>query len=317
MRFRKSVNLGKGVKLNISKSGVSTSIGGKGVSLNTGSRGTYLNTGLPGTGLYDRKKISGNTSTGRNVTATGGNMATTGTGDGYMMININDIEESPDIPPYPKNNPVAHVVLFFFTVGIGNLVYYSHIKNKQNQWKVIENRRKILEPKLKSIKKNELFGNAKVFIIDLNNIVAFSDKGYIALWTENNDEMKVFSVSDIQKMNQEIKSGPCYAHFYTNDFDNNSVSLYLGEVHSKEETESKRNLYNEIKGLFSVLKGQFTEKKSAGSTKNKDKSEKTVDNINAAPTDPTVELKKYKELLDTGIITQEDFNAKKKQLLNL
>ena len=33
--------------------------------------------------------------------------------------------------------------------------------------------------------------------------------------------------------------------------------------------------------------------------------------------DPTVELKKYKELLDTGVITQEDFDAKKKQLLNL
>lgn len=34
-------------------------------------------------------------------------------------------------------------------------------------------------------------------------------------------------------------------------------------------------------------------------------------------TDPTIELKKYKELLDSGIITQEDFDAKKKQLLNL
>jgi hypothetical protein len=51
------------------------------------------------------KKISGNTTTGRNITATGGNM---GTGDGYMMINITDIDESPDIPPYPKSNPVAH-----------------------------------------------------------------------------------------------------------------------------------------------------------------------------------------------------------------
>ena len=29
------------------------------------------------------------------------------------------------------------------------------------------------------------------------------------------------------------------------------------------------------------------------------------------------ELKKYKELLDTGVITQEEFEAKKKQLLNL
>lgn len=33
--------------------------------------------------------------------------------------------------------------------------------------------------------------------------------------------------------------------------------------------------------------------------------------------DVTEELKKYKELLDDGVITQEEFNEKKKQLLNL
>jgi hypothetical protein len=163
MRFRKSINLGKSIKLNISKSGVSTTIGGKGASLNMGGKGTYLNTGIPGTGIYDRKKINGNSATGRNVT-TGGNMAIKGAGDGYMMININDIDESPDIPPYPKNNLVVHIVLLFFTAGIGNLFYYSYIKNKQNQWKTIENRHKILEPKLMSIKNNEIFSNAKVFI---------------------------------------------------------------------------------------------------------------------------------------------------------
>ena len=32
---------------------------------------------------------------------------------------------------------------------------------------------------------------------------------------------------------------------------------------------------------------------------------------------PVEELKKYKELLDGGIITQEEFDAKKKQLLGL
>ncbi len=32
---------------------------------------------------------------------------------------------------------------------------------------------------------------------------------------------------------------------------------------------------------------------------------------------PADELKKYKELLDSGIITQEEFNAKKKQILGL
>ena len=29
------------------------------------------------------------------------------------------------------------------------------------------------------------------------------------------------------------------------------------------------------------------------------------------------ELKKYKELFDSGVITQEEFDAKKKQILNL
>jgi len=33
--------------------------------------------------------------------------------------------------------------------------------------------------------------------------------------------------------------------------------------------------------------------------------------------DPTVELKKYKDLLDQGIITQEDFDRKKNELLSL
>lgn len=38
---------------------------------------------------------------------------------------------------------------------------------------------------------------------------------------------------------------------------------------------------------------------------------------NAFHTDTAEELKKYKDLLDAGTITQEEFNAKKKQLLNL
>ena len=43
--------------------------------------------------------------------------------------------------------------------------------------------------------------------------------------------------------------------------------------------------------------------------------EETVD---AAPAfSPADEIKKYKELLDMGAITQEEFDAKKRQLLNL
>jgi len=62
MRFRKTVSICKGVKLNLSKSGVSCTVGGKGLSLNLGKEGVFLNTSLPGTGIYDRKKLFGGTS---------------------------------------------------------------------------------------------------------------------------------------------------------------------------------------------------------------------------------------------------------------
>lgn len=57
MRFRKSITICKGVKLNFSKSGVTATVGGKGISANLGKQGVFLNTSLPGTGIYDRKRI--------------------------------------------------------------------------------------------------------------------------------------------------------------------------------------------------------------------------------------------------------------------
>ena len=47
--------------------------------------------------------------------------------------------------------------------------------------------------------------------------------------------------------------------------------------------------------------------------------EKTKDKVNIAKRDASVtdELKKFKELLDMGAITQEEFDAKKKELLGL
>jgi len=57
MRFRKSINIFKGVRMNVSKSGVSLTVGRKGISTNIGKEGVFLNTSLPGTGLYDRRKL--------------------------------------------------------------------------------------------------------------------------------------------------------------------------------------------------------------------------------------------------------------------
>lgn len=57
--FRKSVNLGGGLKLNFSKSGVGLSGGVKGARISTGPRGTYLNLSIPGTGIGYRTRLGG------------------------------------------------------------------------------------------------------------------------------------------------------------------------------------------------------------------------------------------------------------------
>ena len=50
-RFRKSIRLLPGVRLNISKSGFSTSVGRPGATINIGKRGVRGTVGLPGSGL--------------------------------------------------------------------------------------------------------------------------------------------------------------------------------------------------------------------------------------------------------------------------
>ncbi len=56
-RFRKSINVMPGVRLNLSKSGVSTTIGARGASGTMGKRGVYSNVGIPGTGVSFRQRL--------------------------------------------------------------------------------------------------------------------------------------------------------------------------------------------------------------------------------------------------------------------
>lgn len=70
MRFRKSVKICKGVRINFSKTGASCTLGMPGLSVNVGKKGTYLNTGIPGTGLYNRTKIDGSSTNRSNTTST-------------------------------------------------------------------------------------------------------------------------------------------------------------------------------------------------------------------------------------------------------
>ena len=50
-RFRRTIRLGKGLRINISKSGTSLSLGHRGATVNFGPKGEKLTLGLPGSGL--------------------------------------------------------------------------------------------------------------------------------------------------------------------------------------------------------------------------------------------------------------------------
>ncbi|RQD77057.1 MAG: DUF4236 domain-containing protein [Candidatus Syntrophonatronum acetioxidans] len=58
LRFRRSMNLGGGLRLNLSKSGIGISGGGRGARIGTGPRGQRMAVGIPGTGLFYEKRSS-------------------------------------------------------------------------------------------------------------------------------------------------------------------------------------------------------------------------------------------------------------------
>jgi len=68
IRFRKSLKLAPGVRMNLSGGGLSWTLGPRGTSVGIGKRGTYLNAGLPGTGLSMRQSLSGASAQPRQAT---------------------------------------------------------------------------------------------------------------------------------------------------------------------------------------------------------------------------------------------------------
>ena len=65
-RFRKTIKLLPGLRLNLSKSGVSASVGEAGATVNVSDKGVRGTVGLPGTGIsYSERLSSGEPATGR------------------------------------------------------------------------------------------------------------------------------------------------------------------------------------------------------------------------------------------------------------
>jgi Protein of unknown function (DUF4236) len=70
IRYRRSVKLAPGIRMNLSGGGLSWTLGPRGASVGVGKRGTYVSTGIPGTGLYSRTRIGGSGKGSRGRTST-------------------------------------------------------------------------------------------------------------------------------------------------------------------------------------------------------------------------------------------------------
>lgn len=57
-RFRKTIKILPGIRLNLSKSGISTSVGVKGATINISDKGTRGTVGIPGTGVSYTERIA-------------------------------------------------------------------------------------------------------------------------------------------------------------------------------------------------------------------------------------------------------------------
>lgn len=68
-RMRKSVKLGPGVRLNLSRSGIGVSAGVKGLRVSTGPRGSRITASIPGTGISYQSRLGSTKSRRRTKSA--------------------------------------------------------------------------------------------------------------------------------------------------------------------------------------------------------------------------------------------------------
>jgi hypothetical protein len=112
-RFRRSVKILPGVRLNFSNSGVSTTLGGSPLSVNIGKRGIKRTVSIPGTGLYHTAEV-GVGSQSANNSNSAGCLTLVGAGSILLLLGLcsssstkTPLTEAPTAPGAPIT--LAHV----------------------------------------------------------------------------------------------------------------------------------------------------------------------------------------------------------------
>jgi tetratricopeptide (TPR) repeat protein len=104
-RFGKSISLGKGIRLNISKGGLGISAGVKGFRVGVGPRGARLTTGIPGTGVSYSTQLGGGSGRAR-----GGSRAKTQGADHPPSIPMPQVPPPDSLAPQHEKDFVRGVI---------------------------------------------------------------------------------------------------------------------------------------------------------------------------------------------------------------
>ncbi len=58
LRFRRTMKIAPGVRLNLTKTGISARVGPRGAGVTVGTSGTTVSAGIPGSGIHTSKKLT-------------------------------------------------------------------------------------------------------------------------------------------------------------------------------------------------------------------------------------------------------------------
>lgn len=263
MRFRKSVKICPGVKVNFSKSGVSTTFGGKGASVSVGKKGTYLNTGIPGTGLYDRTKIGGGGSNKRRTSA-GSTRQSAAQG---LLQNLGTVTFD-----YLEDGSFE---FFNDGIGIADKATINAIKKESAfQNRLVElNARRIEEYKQQTAAFTEIQKKARKVYPDVESLCeSLNCKEYtmcpFAEILPTDAELKKLAEKELGK---KLFGGKAriveYINNYKADYEARRASFELSERHRKEHMDAQYRAEHE------AMKNRLR----ALATQNKDETEKRID----------------------------------------
>lgn len=180
--------------------------------------------------------------------------------------------------------------------GMYNFMLKNGIRSEGKVPKILLDNFKVIEDNLHNDEDIKLTFTG---ILNMNGLLgeggfsfALTDKRFIyAMKTKSIEKIKSVNIDNVNDLtySQGVSLGKITVDTIKETF---SISV---------EAHSAKIVFEKINEILNELK-------------NKEKSEMNVSTASPSPAD---EIKKYKELLDLGILTQEEFDQKKKDLLNL